>query len=325
MPVSDQLPTRLLGATAVAAMLCAATACSSEPDDPLDGVPAFALDAPSITLDSAGENPQLLRYADTDTQPYDATVSVASGINQQAVPVTDTSFDPQAPAGGDVDETTLPLTVTPQPAPAPGDGETDAARRVLVEAGEAKHSDLARNEDIASAKGFLLGWRAAETGLASTVKMLAPEGSSEEGRQAVEQALLSILSATVVFPDDPVGVGGSWTVEGKLTGNATVVRATTYTVTGIDGNRVTLDVAVHERPVQDTLTIDNQAAGELNGKSLSVENASTTSDGELTVDLTKPLPVAGRVAATTRLVYAGADSKFRIAQDVTSAVTYGEE
>lgn len=319
---------RALAAAAAACLVAACTACGTKDTDPLDGVPAFPVDEPKVSLIDSGANPQQLRYRDAgeaggagDAGGYDTTVVVSSGIDQTA---RRGDVDKQAPAGGDVEEVTLPLTVTPSAAPEPGDGESAAARGVLAEVGDASHSDLSFSDQVASAKGFLLGWRAAETGAISTVKMLAPEGSSEDGRQAVERALLSLMSATVVFPDQPVGVGGSWSVEGRVTGNASLIRTTTYTVASLDGDRVGLDVSIEERPADTSLTINNQAAGNLNGQTLKVESTSTTSDAHLTVDLTRPLPVDGRVAATTRLVYSGGGDN-HIVQDITSAITYGKE
>lgn len=313
-------PVSLRRAAAALAVVPLVTACAAGEDDPLAGVPAFRVDAPKVSLLSAGENPRPLRYTDA-AEPYDTVVTVSSGIAQSAA---GRDVDPAAPAGGDVEEVTLPLTVTPADAGEPGSGEAPAARQVELQVGTPTHSDLAFNEELASAEDFLMRWRAAETGLISSVKMLAPEGSTEDGRRVVERSLLSLMSAAVVFPDAPVGVGGSWSVEGRVTGSASMVRTTTYTITAIEGGRVDVRAEVAERPTEQTLSIDNPAAGDLNGQTLRVESTATTSDAELTVDLARPLPVAGRVAATTRLVYAG-EGDVRIVQDVTSAVTYGEE
>lgn len=313
-------PVSLRRAAAALAVVPLVTACAAGEDDPLAGVPAFPVDAPKVSLLSAGENPRPLRYTDA-AEPYDTVVTVSSGIAQSAA---GRDVDPAAPAGGDVEEVTLPLTVTPADAGEPGSGEAPAARQVELQVGTPTHSDLAFNEELASAEDFLMRWRAAETGLISSVKMLAPKGSTEDGRRVVERSLLSLMSAAVVFPDAPVGVGGSWSVEGRVTGSASMVRTTTYTITAIEGGRVDVRAEVAERPTEQTLSIDNPAAGDLNGQTLRVESTATTSDAELTVDLARPLPVAGRVAATTRLVYAGGGD-VRIVQDVTSAVTYGKE
>lgn len=320
-PSRRVLPTVLAGCLALGA-------CSQAEPDPFEGIPAFPVDTPAVTLLESGADPQVLRYQDVadaagEAEPWSTTVEVAGGVAQAVAP-RDADVDPQAPSGGDIMATTLPLTVTVSPAPAPGDGEEPAARAVLVEAGAGKHSDLALGQEIAAAEGFLMRWRAAETGLVSTVQLLAPADSPEAGRQAVESALLAIMSAAVVFPEEPVGVGGSWTVEGRVTGDTAMRRTATYTVAGISGTQVELDVRIDDRPAQQTLRIDNQAAGDLNGQTLSVASTATTSDGRITVDLTRPLPVDGRLASTTRLIYSGDDSDFGVVQDITSAISYGK-
>lgn len=118
-------------------------------------------------------------------------------------------------------------------------------------------------------------------------------------------------------------------MEARTTGDTSMIRTTTYTVRDItDGpdTAVSLDVKVDERPAQQPLRIDNQVAGALDGQTLQVENTSTTSDGELTVELNYPLPTSGNVASTTRLTYSGGEgSSFRIVQDVTSGVTFKKE
>ena len=299
-------------------------ACGSEEFDPLETIPAFALDTPAVEVVEAGEGPQLLQFKDA-AEPWETTVEVATGLEQDVVPAEQADELGQAPAGGNVDTVTLPLTVTAGPAAEPGEGESPAARAVELTVGTATHSDLSRNEELASAKDFLMRWRAAESGAISTLKLLAPGDSTEAGREAVERSLLLLASTNVVLPKDPVGVGGSWTVRNRITGASNMLRTSTYTVTAIDGDRVELDVSVEERPTQQSLSIDNEVAGELDGSSLDVETTSTTSQGSITLDLTRPLPVAGQVAATTRLVYSGTEGGFKVVQDVTEALTYGAD
>lgn len=168
-------------------------------------------------------------------------------------------------------------------------------------------------------------WRAQSTGAISTLKLMAPNGSQERGRQAVEQSLLAMASMNVVLPDEPVGVGGSWTVRNRVTGTSNMLRTATYTVTRLEGDAVDLDVHVEQRPTQQSLQIDNSVAGDLDGQTLDVESTSTTSQGSITLDLKHPLPTSGQVASTTRLVYSGEDAAYRVVQDVTEAVTYGSD
>ena len=320
---------RCFGAVAAAALALGLSACAGEPD-PLEGIPSFPVDAARVRVVEAGEDPQVLAYRDAGSGPasegdaWETGVEVAGGIAQSVADGAE-DVDPVAPAGGDVMTTTLPLTVVVDAAGEPGEGEGVAARAVSLTTRGGEHSELQLGLEVADNEGFIMRWRAADSGQVQTVKMLPPVDSPEAGREVVERSLLQLMSTVVVFPSEPVGVGGSWTVDSRVTGDATMLRSTTYTVASIDGDVVELDVDVEERPTQASLRIDNTAAGELDGQSLNVASTSTNSDGRLTVDLTKPLPTAGRVAATTRLIYEGDAAKFAVVQDVTSAVTFGKE
>ena len=273
----------------------------------------------------AGENPQLLAFSgggDRAEEGWQTEVRVSRGINQNVVAAA--SVDPAAPAGGDVTATTLPLTVDTSPAPAPGENEEAADQQVRVEVGEPRYTDLDAAEDIASAQGFLMSWRADSNGAVSTLRLLAPENSTERGRQVVESSLLTLISTNVVLPEQPVGVGGTWTVRNRITGDAAMQRTTTYKVTDVQGQTVTLDVKVAEEPSDSSVSIDNEVAGALNGQTLNVESAETTSEGSIVVDLARPVPVRGHVNATTRVVFAGPQADNRVVQDITTAVDYGD-
>ena len=125
-------------ATALAAgLVFTLAACSSE-SDPFDGIPAFPVDAPEVTVLNEGENPVRLAYRDQGNAgggEWSTTVAVSTGVDQHTE-APGTAVDPHAPAGGDLDTTTLPLSVTSGTAPAPGDGEQDAARVRPLEAGQ---------------------------------------------------------------------------------------------------------------------------------------------------------------------------------------------
>ena len=99
-----------------------------------------------------------------------------------------------------------------------------------------------------------------------------------------------------------------------------MTRTTTYTLLSREGDTLTLDTKVEERPQNNTLTIDGP--GELEGENVQVDSSRTTSEGQIVVDLNRPLPVSGQTAWTTRLIYGG-DDKARVVQDITRAVQYG--
>ena len=303
--------------TAAATLTLALTACSSADDDPVAGVPAFPIDAPSVTLVNPGENPDEVRYS--PAAEWDTSVAVSSGVDQH-VAAPGEAEDADAPAGGDVNKTTLPLTVTASDAPAPSDGEEDADTRIDFVVGSGKHSDLDIGQDVAASEGFRMSWRADDTGRVSTLKLLAPTDAPQRGLQHVEPTLLALINSTVVFPDEPIGPGATWTVESRVADDASMTRTTTYTLVSRDGDALTLDTKVEERPQNNTVTVDGP--GELEGESVQVDSSRTTSEGQIVVDLSHPLPVSGQTAWTTRLIYGGND-KARVVQDITRAVQYG--
>ncbi|WIM66960.1 DUF6263 family protein [Corynebacterium breve] len=303
----------------------AVSACSAEPD-PLAEIPAFAVDVARVELLDAGKDAKLLAYEDIndedDAPATQRTVEVSEGFEQNVVAAE--AVDPESPEGTDTSTLTLPLSVTTTSAPVAGDGEVEATRAVHFTAGSPTHTTATLNDELESNEGFLMDWRGNNQGRISTVKLLAPEDGADEGRAIVEAGLMNILSTAVVFPSEPVGVGGSWSVESRVTGDSTMLRTTTYTVTAIDGGTVDLDVQIEQRPSQASLSFDESEAPELAGQSLTVESSTTRSQGALTIDLSQPLPVDGEIASTTRVVYAGEDDNFRIVQDQANMVAYAE-
>ena len=309
---------RTLRSIAAAATLALAlTACSSAEDDPVAGVPAFPLDAPSVTLVNPGENPEEVRYS--PGEEWDTAVAVSAGVDQHVAAPGEAEVA-DAPAGGNVNKTTLPLTATADEAPAPGDGEEDADSRIDFVVGSGKHSDLDIGQDVAASEGFRMSWRTDDTGRISTLKLLAPADAPQRGLQLVEPTLITLTNNSVVFPDEPIGPGATWTVESRVAGDTSMTRTTTYTLLSRDGDTLTLDTKVEERPQNNTLTIDGP--GELEGESVQVDSSRTTSKGQIVVDLQRPLPVSGQTAWTTRLIYGG-DDKARVVQDITRAVEFG--
>ncbi|NLA55539.1 MAG: hypothetical protein GX859_04445 [Corynebacterium humireducens] len=303
-----------LGATALLAL----TACTSEQPDPtIEAAVGLPVDAARITVVSTGAtgtDSRVLTYADVDAE-QSVEVEVAEGFNQLLMRAD--TVDVQAPAGGDVTRLTVPLTGATTVAGEAVEGERPATRDVEFRVGRPAADNLELTDDIRSAEGFLLGWRAGDAGDVSTVRLAAPKEATDEGRALVEKALMKLLSLPVVFPEEAVGEGATWSVDTRVTGESTLLQTATYTITGIDGDRVDLDVSVQQRPALGALEMED-------GQSLNVLNSNTTSEGTLTVDLGRPLPVDGRVSYTTRVIYGGADSDVRVVQDSTTSLAFAD-
>lgn len=279
-----------LGATAVL------SACSSQDADPFAEVPAFDVDPGRVTLVNAGEgDKKVLAYA-TEGAEQTTGIETINGIYQGRV-ATD-KVDPDAPEPTATDAQSLQLEAT----------STGATTDVVAE-------------------GFRMRWSADPTGQINDVKLLPEEGSSDEDRERLERGLLQLLSTMPVFPREEVGEGASWTAEARTTGQTSMNRTTTYTVTKIEGSTVTLDLDISEELPQGPSNFGPNPDGiedDRDTVQLETESTSTTSQAEITVDLTKPIPVAGQNAATTRLVYTGDEQDFKVVQDITTATRYGK-
>lgn len=302
---------RILVAAATALTL---TACSSEQADPsVEPAVGLPVDASRVTVQTTGTGERVLTYRDVDAGEQTLEVEVADGLEQSLMQAD--AVDVQAPAGGDVERLTVPLTGGTTAAGEPAEGEREASRDVEFRVGQPSADNLELTDDIRSAEGFLLGWRGEDDGQVSTVRLAAPKAATDEGRSEVEQALMTLLSMPVVFPAEAVGPGATWSVDSRVTGESTLLQTTTFTITAINGDRVELDVDVQQRPAIGALTLED-------GQSLNVLNSNTTSEGSLTVDLNNPLPVDGRVSYTTRVIYGGADSDVRVVQDTTTSLAF---
>lgn len=313
-----QFPRRRALLALAASLSLALVGCGSEaglPDDDTRTEQAVGLevDPVRVTVQDAGAEPRAnLEFRDVDNPAQETTATVARGFAQSVAPAE--KADPAAPAAPEsldapgLKATSLPLTAATTEAAA----EDNGTRRVQFRLGE--------TDDLPGAAGFEAGWTAEASGKVSTVRLAPPVDADDDIRAAAEDAVMGIASLPVVFPADPVGPGASWTVDSRVTGQSTLLQTTTYTLDNVDGDRVELSVAVQQRPAVGAL--DMSGVPDAPDGELRVLHSTTSSRGSLSVDLTRPLPVAGTVAATTRVTYGG-DGDNRVMQDTTTALSLG--
>lgn len=299
----------VIAVSTTAALLLAG--CSSEPSVPVDQPVGASVDPARITVVNAGENPSLLEYKDLDGQAQNVTVEYATQMSQEVVEESAVENTP------DLVEDLMGITA-PMEAETAEPTNSDSQRSVTVKLGEAIADDPQVNGELDSVKGFRFGWFANNNGQVSSVNFAAPTEASDDGRATAESVFTGMVPTFVVFPTEPVGVGGSWTVDSRTSGASTMLQTVTYTVTAIDGDNVSLDVSVSQRPSLGAIPFTE---GEKE-KTLQVLNSNTESKGEITVDLTKPIPVAGSVHYTTRVVYGESNTSTRVVQDSTAKVNY---
>lgn len=283
------------------------SACSNTDDDPLAEVPAFDVDPGRVTLVDAGEgDKKVLSYA-TEGANQSTSIEIANGVYQGAIAAD--KVNPEAP----------------EPSASPEDSQAADTSTVDKQTLQLDATSTGETTDVV-AEGFHMRWSADPTGQITEVKLLPAEDSTDEERQRLERALLQLLSTMPVFPREEVGEGASWTATARTTGQSTMRRTTTYTITKIEGTTVTLDLDIGEEPTQKELdlgTAPGAAPGEAGSDKLTTESARTTSQAEITVDLNRPIPIAGQNSATTRVVYSGPNQDFKVVQDVTTSTRYG--
>ncbi|EEW49380.1 hypothetical protein HMPREF0290_2067 [Corynebacterium efficiens YS-314] len=338
--LSRKSPTTRRGLRALTVVIACSTAvflasCAEEPpEEPTTEVEqavGLAVDAPRITLEDAGTGElREIRYTDVpDPDASDSptrqttTLTVEDGFAQSVVPAAD--VDPTAPEGGDVSTMRLPVTAEVTPAEPVDTDVVDPSREISIQVGLPAFTDVELAEDILSTEGFTLGIRADDQGRQSTLSLAAPVDATDTGRVMMEQYLLKYTSLPVIFPEEAIGSGARWSVDTRVTGESTLLQTVTYTITAIRGNQIDLDVSVSQRPSLGALEISPGTAGvtEDTPEQLTVLNSNTASAGSITVDLTQPLPTAGTVSWTTRVVYGGGTEDMRVVQDSTASVTFG--
>ncbi|WP_082868805.1 hypothetical protein [Corynebacterium crudilactis] len=287
----------------------------------------LAVDAPRVmVLDPGSGDRQLLKYKDItaaeEAAAQEVMINISEGFAQTVVDAA--AVDPQAPAGGDVTTIHLPVTASTKAAEFSDQETVSASRDISVTVGDPTISDTSQAADANSAEGFALGIRATDSGQHTTLSFAAPVDSTEPGRMLMEQNLLTFTSLPIVFPTEEVGVGAQWSVDSRVTGEATLLQTVTYTITEITGDNVNVDVEVSQRPSIGALEITGDNAEE-SSEQLTVLNSNTTSVGSLSIDLNQPLPTSGQVSWTTRVIYGGANEQVRVVQDATSSVSFGDE
>ena len=135
----------------------------------------------------------------------------------------------------------------------------------------------------------------------------APEDATGAARSNVERALTQMTDVPVVFPEEDLGTGARWTVSGQVEDpmlGVSMRQGVTFTLLSREGSRIELGVEVERTP-----SVQKMAGSDLN-----VVDSSSDSDGNVTVDLRRPVPVSGMIDTTTSVTYGQAESPVTVVQ-----------
>lgn len=132
--------------------------------------------------------------------------------------------------------------------------------------------------ELAATKSWRASWRMSPSGVVSDVTMHgAKDQRSSQSRLAAITDLMQQTS--VVFPEEAVGIGGTWEVTSRATfSGVTWDRKATYTLRRLENSIATIDGAVVMRAASQALRVEPNASTRLT-------SASANSSGELTIAL----------------------------------------
>ena len=260
--------------------------------------------AVTVTVNNPGAEPRstLALHAPPETAQQ-VTVTADSTVSQ--------TVGTAPPSDQSSPEVTLPLT-TRQHGPADAPTHT-----VGLTVGTPSSTDAILTAALAKAEGSTSTVTVSPAGSISKLVLDPPAALSDAGRSAVEQALRQVVQFTPVLPASPVGVGAVWTVSQQIDSLGLGLRQdTVLTLTGVRDATVTLGVQLTQTPLTPTWTLPN-AQGTLN-----VETYTVTGGGRMTVDLTKTLPVDGRVQLDGNQVFSRPNDGLKFTQKVSNGVSW---
>ncbi|MFC6011933.1 hypothetical protein [Nocardia lasii] len=251
------------------------------------------------TLVSPGAEPRELlrpRYAPGATQ--EVTLRTDYRIQQQVNDQPARDFSPAA--------LTIPMTAR---------AGTDGVDLVL---GAVTTPDPALNKAFTAADGSHAGLGMSDLGAITELRLAPSPDTPNNARASLEQAFYQAVYQSIAFPDEPVGVGAVWTVHQKITGGVTLDQIATATLTGREGDRLTIDLQVNQTPTDTVWQLPNDAG------SLDIDGYVMEGVGSITIDLGMPLPVSGTIELGGQQTYRDTRSVSTLVQTQSTRISWTE-
>ncbi|MFC0453506.1 hypothetical protein [Rhodococcus jostii] len=209
-------------------------------------------------------------------------------------------------------EITLPLTAVV----AQATEYTDGGTTVDVTLGDVTTPDERLGSALEATAGSGAGFTVAPSG-AITALRLRPDAEAQDiARSAIEQAFYQAVYRTVPFPAEPVGVGAQWTIHQQVMSGIALDQTTVATLTARDGNRLTVDYTIDQKPKSPVWELPGEAG------TLNVDQYVMQGSGTMTVDLGLPLPVDGNVTVGGDQQYSDPDGATRLHQTTSNSVRW---
>lgn len=263
------------------------------------------ISASTVEVTSHGEEPhEVIRPRLPDGVSQQVTLTTEAQVFQQIddQPTQDFSSPP----------ITLPLDAVVNQRPEDTDGETT----VDLTFGDVTSPNERLGLALEASKGAGAGFTIGPTGAITELQLRPNAAAQDIARSAVEQAFYQAAYRTISFPTEAIGVGAQWTIHQRVIGGIALDQTTVATLTARDGNLVTVDYTIDQKPDSPIWNLPN-GAGTLN-----VDRYVMRGSGTVTVDLDLPLPVSGIVTVNGDQQYSDPDGPTRLRQTTSNQVEW---
>lgn len=269
---------------------------------------------PQVTLLAAGDNPQQLRLKLQKGQSVTAEMVMKMAMKMEingmkppevALPPTRMLMDMKVvDAQPDLYSYTFEVT---EAAPM----ETKGVQPMVMEA---------MKKALNNAKGLKGKGSVDSRGMNKGASFELPPNMDPQTRQLMDGMRDAVGRMSAPLPKEPVGVGGKWKVVQQLKQNGmTLDQTATYTVKAIDGDKVTLDVAVE----MDAKPQEVKAPGMPPNSKMLLEKMTGKGGGETVQSMASLLPEMSKVNIKTAMksTVEAMGQKQKMGMDMTMDVT----
>nr|WP_239004143.1 hypothetical protein [Nocardia panacis] len=178
--------------------------------------------------------------------------------------------------------------------------------------------DPSLNKALGTADGSRAGFDLSELGAITALRLAPNPDTANSARAALEQAFYQAIYQSVTFPDEPLGEGAVWTMRQQIAGGVNLDQVITATLAAREGDRLTIDLTVVQKPRNESWNLPNNAGA------LDIQDYVMHGSGTITVDLGMPLPVAGTITVGGHQTYRDPHSFSVLQQTIDTRVTWSE-
>ena len=151
-------------------------------------------------------------------------------------------------------------------------------------------------------------------GYSKQVEMTVPPGANPQVAQFVDSMKQSIGQMSAPLPEEPVGVGAKWETTTKLEqSNMTMLQIATNRLSSLDGNNITLDIAITQTAPRQKIRKD--------GITVDLKRYTATGSAQTTMDLTQVVPSNSKVALKSDMLMEASSQSVGMGLDMTVTLT----